>query len=115
MVKHARGVGAYAPSSYIVLRLAGAEREYIWTDEGLADARRNKVGLDEVEQAVHAPSGLRFERRIGDLLLVVMGMADSARVIAVLCDRVEHTTTYKIVSARALAGGELDEWRRRVL
>jgi hypothetical protein len=28
---------------------------------------------------------MRFERRIGDLLLVVMGMADSARVIAVLC------------------------------
>lgn len=93
-----------------------ADREYVWTDNGLADTRRNKVGLDEVDQALYAPPGLRFERRIGDLLLVVMGMADSARVIAVLCDRVEHTTsTYKIVSARALAGADLDEWRRRVL
>jgi hypothetical protein len=92
------------------------EREYAWTDDGLADAHRNKVAPDEVEQALYAPPGLRFERQIGDLLLVVMGMASSARVIAVLCDRVEHTTTaYKIVSARALAGAELDEWRRQVL
>ena len=92
-----------------------SEREYVWTEDGLTDVARNKVGLDEVEQALYAPDGLRFERHVGDLLLVVMGMADSARVITVLCDRVEHTTTYKIVSARALAGPELDEWRRRVL
>ncbi len=80
-----------------------------------ADAARNKVSLDEVEQALYAPEGLRFERHIGDLLLVVMGMAGSARVIVVLCDRMERTTTYKILSARALAGTELDEWRRQVL
>lgn len=60
------------------------------------------------------PPGLRYERRIGDLLLVVMGMADTARVIAVLCDLLEATATYKIVAARALAGAELDEWRRRL-
>jgi len=68
-------------------------REYLWTEEGLTDARRNKVGSDEVDQTLHAPSGLRFERHIGDLLLVVMGMAESGRVIAVLCDRVERTST----------------------
>jgi len=88
--------------------------EYLWTETGLADARKNNVGLDEVEQAPHAPLGLRFERRIGDVLLIVMGMADSARVIAVVCDSVERTTTYRILSARALAGAELDEWRRRL-
>jgi hypothetical protein len=92
-----------------------AEREYVWSEEGLADAARSKVGLDEVEQALYAPAGLRFERHIGDVLLVVMGMADSARVIAVLCDRIDRTNTYKILSARALAGAELDEWRRHVL
>ena len=91
------------------------EREYVWTEEGLADARRRKVALDEVDQALHAPPGLRFERRIGDLLLLVMGMADTARVIAVVCECVERTTTYKILRARALAGRELDEWRRRML
>ncbi|GAA2611292.1 hypothetical protein GCM10010399_47670 [Dactylosporangium fulvum] len=62
------------------------EREYLWTDEGLAVARRRKVSLEEVDQALHAPPGLRFERRIGDLLLVVMGMAGSARVVAVICE-----------------------------
>jgi hypothetical protein len=44
-----------------------------------------------------------------------MGMAGSARVVAVLCDRMERTTTYKILSARALRGPELDEWRRHIL
>jgi uncharacterized DUF497 family protein len=92
-----------------------ADREYVWTDDGLRDADRHKVGLAEVEQALYAPPGLRFERRIGDLLLIVMGMADTARVIAVLCDQVEDVATYRIVSARALDGTELDEWRRRVL
>ncbi|HEX6498768.1 MAG TPA: hypothetical protein VF054_07005 [Micromonosporaceae bacterium] len=91
----------------------GRRREYVWTDAGLADARQHKVEPVEVEQALFAPPGLRFERHIGDLLLVVMGMADTARVIAVLCDRLTDTT-YRIVSARALAGAELDEWRRRL-
>jgi hypothetical protein len=91
------------------------EREYLWTDEGLAVARRRKVALEEVDQALHAPPGLRFERRIGDLLLVVMGMAGSARVIAVICEQMYRTTTYRILSVKALAGAELDEWRRRVL
>ncbi|WP_432989880.1 hypothetical protein [Dactylosporangium sp. CA-233914] len=91
------------------------EREYLWTDEGLAVARRRKVALEEVEQALHAPPGLRFERRIGDLLLVVMGMAGSARVVAVICEQLHRTTKYRILSVKALAGTELDEWRRRVL
>ncbi|UWZ39460.1 hypothetical protein Drose_15195 [Dactylosporangium roseum] len=91
------------------------EREYLWTDEGLAVARRRKVALDEVDQALHAPPGLRFERRIGDLLLVVMGMAGSGRVVAVMCEQMCRTTSYRILSVKALAGAELDEWRRRVL
>jgi hypothetical protein len=40
------------------------------------------VALEEVEQALYAPVGLRFERRIGDLLVIVMGMAYTGRVIA---------------------------------
>jgi hypothetical protein len=90
-------------------------REYLWTDEALADARRRKVALEEVDHALHAPPGLRFERRIGDLLLVIMGMADTGRVIAVLCEQTARTTRFKILRARALEGRELDEWRRRVL
>ncbi|WP_159079546.1 hypothetical protein [Plantactinospora sp. BC1] len=91
------------------------EREYVWTDEGLANARRNGIGVDETTQALYAPLGLRYERALGDLLLIVMGMADSGRVIATLCDRIGATQTYKIIGARALQGTDLDEWRRRVL
>jgi hypothetical protein len=91
-----------------------AERDYVWTDEGLADARRRKVALEEVEQALYAPSGLRFERRIGDLLVIVMGMTHTGRVVAVVCDGPKSATTYRILRVRALAGPELDEWRSRV-
>ena len=90
------------------------EREYVWTDEGLTETRRRKVALEEVDDALHAPPGLRFERRIGDLLLIVIGMATSGRVIAVVCESAERTTTYRILRVRALVGPELDEWRRRL-
>lgn len=65
------------------------DREYVWTDEGLDNASRNGVGVDETTQALYAPSGL--------------------------CDRIGGTSTYKIIGARALRGADLDEWRRRVL
>jgi uncharacterized DUF497 family protein len=91
-----------------------AARDYVWTDEGISNARRRGVDLAEVAAALFAPAGLRYERAIGNLLLIVMGMADSGRVIAVLCDRIEGTQTYKIVDARPLNGDELDEWRRRI-
>jgi hypothetical protein len=92
-----------------------ADREYLWTDEGLADVRRNKLAVDEVIEAFYAPPGLRYERRLGDLLLIVIGTAGSGKVIAVFCDQVESTTTYRIMSARPLSPAETDEWRRRVL
>ncbi|MFE7869820.1 hypothetical protein ACFUYE_05655 [Micromonospora humida] len=92
-----------------------SDREYVWTDEGLDNASRNGVGVDETTQALYAPSGLRHERALGDLLLIIMGMADSGRVIAALCDRIGGASTYKIIGARALRGADLDEWRRRVL
>lgn len=98
----------------IAIRSDCGGAEYLWTDEGLAAARRRKVALEEVDQALHAPPGLRFERRIGDLL-VVMGLAGSGRVVAVVCEQMYRTTTYRILSVKALAGAELDEWRRRVL
>ncbi|BCB89107.1 hypothetical protein [Phytohabitans suffuscus] len=90
------------------------EREYLWTDDGLMEARRRKVALEEVDSALHAPPGLRFERQLGDLLLIVAGMATSGRVIAAVCESVGRTTTYRILRVRALAGRELDEWRRRL-
>ncbi|GGM10821.1 MULTISPECIES: hypothetical protein [Micromonospora] len=91
------------------------EREYVWTEEGLANARSNAVSVEEATDALYAPMGLRYERTLGDLLLLVMGMAGSGRVVAVLCDRIGGTQTHKIIGVRALRGGDLDEWRRRVL
>jgi Arc/MetJ-type ribon-helix-helix transcriptional regulator len=55
-------------------------REYLWTDEGIAAADRNKVNLAEAIEALHASPGFRYERVIGDVLLIVMGLADSGRV-----------------------------------
>lgn len=90
-------------------------REYLWTDEALTTASRQKIALDEVDQALHSPPGLRHEFPLGDVLLVIMGMADSARVIAVICEQDQCTTRYRILRLKALRGPELDEWRRRVL
>lgn len=90
-------------------------REYVWTEEGLAVADANGVEIVEVSDALHAPTGMRLERVLGDLLVVVMGMADTGRVIAVVCERIAgQGTVYKILGARALAGEALDEWRRRL-
>ena len=69
----------------------------------------------EVEQALSAPPGLRYERRAGDLLLFVAGLAKSKRVIDVVCDRTEYASTYKIVGAHVVVEPELSEWRREVL
>ncbi len=75
----------------------------------------NKVEPAEVSDALYAPEGMRLERRLGDLLAIVMGMAGSGRVIAVICERVAgQVTLHKILGARALAGTALDEWRRRL-
>jgi hypothetical protein len=89
-------------------------REYLWTDDGIADARRNKIDLAEAVHALYAPPGLRYERMLGDLLLIVMGLADTGRVIAVLCDRDEASQAYHIIAVRPVEGRDLDEWRRRV-
>jgi len=91
-----------------------AEREYVWTDQGLADAQRNTVDLAEAVQALYAPAGLRYERGIGDLLMIVIGLADTGRVIAVLCDRIESSLVFKIIAVRAVQGSDLDDWRRRL-
>jgi hypothetical protein len=91
-----------------------AEREYAWTDEGVQAARHNGLELAEVIEALYAPPGLRFERRVGETLLIVMGMASTGRVIAALCDSVEHTAKFRIVGVRALTGPDLDQWRRSI-
>lgn len=89
-------------------------RQYVWTDGGLSDARRREITLKEVDEALHAPAGMRFERRL-DEPLVVMGMATTGRVVVVLCEPSPDPETYRILRVRTLVGPELDEWRRRIL
>ena len=89
-------------------------RQYVWTDGGLTDARHRGIALNEVDEALYAPVGLRFERRL-DELLVVMGMATTGRVVAAVCEPTPQPRTYQILRVRTVAGPELDEWRRQVL
>jgi len=91
------------------------QREYLWTEQGLANAARRKVDLYEVDEALHAPDGMRLELRIGSDLLVVAGMAETGRVIAVRChQRVAGVGRYWIMAVVPVTGPNLDEWRRRV-
>lgn len=92
-----------------------ANREYLWTEDGLANAERRKVGLGEVDEALHAPDGLRMELRIGTDVLVIAGMAQSGRVLAVRCEqRIPGVARYWIKAVMPVTGPNLDEWRRRV-
>jgi hypothetical protein len=83
-----------------------SEREYLWTEDALAAASRQKLAFEEGEQALFAPPGLRYEARLGDLL-VVMGMAGSGQVVAVICEQLKATTRYQILPVKALVGLEL--------
>lgn len=95
--------------------LSVGRKEYVWTEQGLATAAANGVDRGEVSDALYAADGMRLERPLDDLLLIVMGLAGSGRVIAVFCERIAgQQVVYKILAARALAGQALDEWRRRL-
>jgi hypothetical protein len=53
--------------------------------------------------------------RIGTNLLVIAGMAETGRVIAVRCEqRVPGVATYWIMAVSLVTGRNLDEWRRQV-
>jgi hypothetical protein len=91
-----------------------SSRRATWTEQGKIAAARNGVSKPEAEQAFHAPAGLRHEVVAGDLV-VVMGMAHTGRVIAVLCNRVAGNQWFEIVSARPLTRDELATWTGEVL
>jgi hypothetical protein len=91
------------------------EREFKWTERGLASAIAAHITFEEVDAALHAPPGMRFIRRLGDVLVLMMGMAETGRVIVVVCEAIERTTTFRILRVGPATGADLDEWRRRVL
>jgi len=85
-----------------------ADREYAWTDTGLLDARTNGVTERDVIDALYSPQ--RLEHQIGETLLAIAGLADSARVIVVLCERVAELNRYGIVRARPASPDETKIW-----
>jgi uncharacterized DUF497 family protein len=82
-------------------------REYVWTDLGMASAARHGVTPHEVVDALYSPQ--RIENEIGDSLLAVAGLTETARVIVVLCDRLGGET-YAIAAARPANREEIAQW-----
>jgi hypothetical protein len=52
----------------------------------------------------------RIENEIGVLLLAVAGLADTSRVIVVLCERVAHVDSFAIVAVRPATPEEIKLW-----
>jgi len=83
-------------------------REYGWTDAGKASAARHGVTEPETVEALYSPQ--RIENQVGTLLLAVAGLADTARVIVVLCERVGKVNSYAILAARPATPEEIKQW-----
>lgn len=84
------------------------EREYGWTDAGKASATRHGVSEQEAIEALYSPQ--RIENHVGTLLLAVAGLADTARVIMVLCERVGKVSSYAILAVRPATPEEIKQW-----
>jgi hypothetical protein len=84
------------------------EREYAWTDVGKASATRHGVSEKEAIEALY--SSQRIENTIGTLLLAVAGLADTARVITVLCERIGKLDSFAILAVRPATPEEVKQW-----
>jgi hypothetical protein len=83
-------------------------REYGWTEAGKASAARHGVSEREAIEALFSTQ--RIENHVGTLLLAVAGLADTARVIVVLCERVSGATSYAILAVRPATPEEVKQW-----
>lgn len=90
--------------------MAETVREYLWVESGKVSAARHGVSAREVIDALYSPQ--RIENRVGEMLLAVAGLADSARVIVVLCERVGKVSgrAWGIVAARPATPEETKLW-----
>ncbi|MCZ7436641.1 hypothetical protein O7598_09585 [Micromonospora sp. WMMC241] len=84
------------------------EREYAWTEAGKASASRHDISEQEAIEALYSPQ--RIENHIGSLLLAVAGLADTARVIMVLCERFGKVNSYGILAVRLATPDEVKQW-----
>ena len=90
-----------------------ADREYSWTDAGKTSAAHHDVTEREVVEALYSPQ--RIENGIGTLLVAIAGLADTARVIVVLCERISKVNSYAIVAARPATPEEIKLWMEGTL
>ncbi|BCB77684.1 hypothetical protein GCM10022251_64000 [Phytohabitans flavus] len=83
-------------------------REYAWTEAGKASAARHGVTESEAVEALYSPQ--RIENQVGTLLLAVAGLADTARVVVVLCERIVKVNSYAILAVRPATPEEVKQW-----
>lgn len=84
------------------------DREYAWTDAGKASAAQHEVTEREAIEALY--SSQRIENEVGTLLLAVAGLAESNRVIVVLCERIAKVNSYAILAVRPATPEEIKLW-----
>jgi len=96
-----------APAFY-ALYTAWVGREYAWTEGGKASAAAHGVTEREAIEALYSTQ--RIENTVGTLLLAVAGLAESTRVIVVLCERVANLDSYAILAVRPATPAEIKLW-----
>jgi hypothetical protein len=84
------------------------DREYAWTDAGKTSAAHHGVTEREAIEALY--SSQRIENELGPLLLAVAGLAESTRVIVVLCERFAKVNSYAILAVRPATPEETKLW-----
>jgi hypothetical protein len=84
------------------------DREFAWTEQGKSSAARHEVTERETVEALY--SSQRIENQLGTLLLAIAGLADTARVIVVICERIGKVNSYAILAVRPATPEELKMW-----
>jgi hypothetical protein len=97
-----------ARAFYALYTRGVVDREYCWTDVGKASAARHAVTEREAVEALYSPQ--RIENQIGTLLLAVAGLADTARVVVVMCERIGKVNSYAILAVRPATPEEIKMW-----
>jgi hypothetical protein len=95
-------------TAFYALYALQVEREYAWTDAGKASATDHGVSEREAIEALYSQQ--RIENDIGSALLAVAGLADTSRVILVLCERIAATNSFAIVAVRPATPEEIKLW-----
>lgn len=78
--------------------------------DGSRQASATGHGVTEREAIGALYSPQRIENEIGTLLLAVVGLAETSRVIVVLCERIAKVNSYAILAVRPATPVEISLW-----